>query len=100
MIELTKHQEALLTRLARGKIKYYATQTSIEADGAAGAQIDSMFAEDMRLVEDGLQYNVTSLPRFKEYTDGVKKEFGRDVFVLTATELVKLMFGPPRGSTH
>lgn len=100
MIELSIHQEKLLTRLATGKTKYYATVMSIAADGAASQRIDEMFAEDMRLVEWGLLYDVTSKPKFKETVANILKEDGRSMRVLAPTEMAEMMFGPRPGSVH
>jgi RecA-family ATPase len=93
MLELTKHQEAVLTRLATRQFKKYASYTSTEADGKAKEQIDQLFAQDMQLVEAGLLYNVTSQPKHQDFVKRVKKEDGRDIFVLAPTPLIELMFG-------
>ena len=97
MNQLTIHQEKVLTQIATGKIKFYATQMSIEADGVHATEVDAWFAEDMQLVEQGLLYNVTSKPQFKEYADKVLETDGRTIFVLTATPAVAMMFGRPTG---
>ena len=100
MNQLTDHQEKVLTQLATGRVKFYATQMSIEADGLSAAEVDRWFAEDMQLVEQGLLYNVTSKPQFKEYADKMLETDGRTIFVLAATPMTDMMFGPRTGEPN
>ena len=97
MIQLTTHQEALLTRLATGDTKNFAAQMSIPADGQVAATIDRHFAEAMQLVEWGLLFHVTSKPKIKEWVDRMLEEDGRTIVVLSSTPLVDMMFGRPTG---
>jgi hypothetical protein len=93
MISLTKHQEAVCVRLATGDVSRYAAVTSVESDGSSAQKIDEMFAEDMQLVEQGLLYDITSQPKWKERADAVLKDEGRTLRVLSASIMVKMMFG-------
>jgi hypothetical protein len=93
MISLTQHQLAVLTRLATGNIPRYAAVTSVESDGASAQQIDTMFAQDMQLVEWGLLYDITSQPKWKERASEIFAEEGRTLRVLSASAMIVLMFG-------
>ncbi len=93
MISLTKHQVAVCVRLATGDVPRYAAVTSVESDGASAQQIDEMFAQDLQLVEYGLLYDITSQPKWKERADAALKDEGRTLRVLSASVMVKLMFG-------
>ena len=91
MIELTKDQANILTEMANGRA-FFATFGSVEADGKAAATIDRVFAESMQLVEYGLCFDLTTLPKFKSLVSEYKKTEGRDISILGASELVKRMF--------
>ena len=93
MISLTKHQVAVCVRLATGDVPRYAAVTSVESDGASAQQIDEMLAQDLQLVEYGLLYDITSQPKWKERADAALKDEGRTLRVLSASVMVKLMFG-------
>lgn len=90
---LTKHQEAVLTRLATGQVTRYAAVTGVESDGDVRKVVDNMFAEDMQLVEWGLLYDITSQPKWKEKAASILEEEGRTLRVLSATPMVNMMFG-------
>jgi len=94
MIELTKHQEAVLTRLANSRTGHgkYAAHTSVPADGKVGEEIDQIFAQDVQLLEWGLVYDVTTLPCHKKFVKQMKQQEGRNIVILAPTELAKLMF--------
>jgi hypothetical protein len=94
MIEITKHQLDVLTRIANGtkKAKVFATYASTDADGQAREFVDQMFVEDMALVEAGLLFDVTSYPKHQEVSDGYMKEEGRVLRILAPSAIVKAMF--------
>lgn len=94
MIEITKHQEAVLTRMANGS--KYVSASSIESDGRSRELVEQIFAEDMQLVEWGLVCNVSSNPKESRVIAEMKADDGRDYFILKSTPMVNLMFGRGR----
>lgn len=91
MISLTKDQVNILTEMANGR-SFFATFASIEADGRAKDAIDRIFAEALQLIEYGLCFNVSTMPKFKAICTRYKKNEGREVFVIAPSEMVKKMF--------
>lgn len=92
MIEITKFQESLLKRLGSGNTSKYAATKGIEADGAARSEIDRYFDEAMRLVEDGLLYDLSSMPKFKKVCDSYMEDEGREIHVLGPSKVVEILF--------
>lgn len=93
MIVLTKHQENVLARLATGQVTRYAAVTGVPSDGNVEKVVNTMFAEDLQLVEWGLLYDITSQPKWKEKAASILEEEGRTMRVLSATPMVNMMFG-------
>ena len=95
MIELTEHQESVLIKLANSAQKFV-TFTSIEADGQAKETIDGYFAQAMQLVENGLCYDISTLPKEQRMIAELKEDEPREFRVLKATPMVNMMFGRGR----
>lgn len=91
VIKLVPNQVKILTEMANGR-PFFATFPSVPADGAAQEQIDQMFAHSIQLVEYGLVYNTSSMPKFKKVIDRYRKEEGRELVILTPTEAAKKTF--------
>lgn len=93
MIELTKHQADVLRTIGKGK-KYVAAMARESDDKDLKTYLDSLFAQDMQLVEWKLAVDITDRKSEKKIlSEMAKEDEGRKYFVLKGTRMTGLMFG-------
>ena len=96
MIEITKHQEKILTLMCANVPSIYVPAKGIEAGGTIRAELDADYEDSMELVNLGLVADCTSNPAYKKQVKDFKTKDGRIVNVLTPLRSTYMMFCPTK----